>query len=159
FAELKIFSGLNDLKPWDVGYYAEKLKQENFHFSSEDLRPYFQLDKVLAGCFEHFSKLFGLNFKPANKCPVWHEDVKTSGLFDKHNSFVGTLYGDFHPRKGKKDGAWKTSYRSQGLFQGKIERPLIAIVCNFTKPTPDRPSLLTHGEVTTLFHEMGHAIH
>jgi peptidyl-dipeptidase Dcp len=153
--------GLSDIKPWDIAYYAEKLKQKLFDFSSEDLRPYFPLDRVLKGCFEHFTKLFGLEFQDAGKkYPVWHPDVRAFELFDtRSKQFVGTLYGDFHPRTGKKDGAWKTSYRSQGLYLGKVERPVIAIVCNFTKPTPDKPSLLTHGEVTTLFHEMGHAIH
>jgi len=159
FADLKDFADIDDLKPWDVGYYAEKLKQEKFQFSSEDFRPYLQLDRVLSGCFEHFTKLFGLTFKANSDYPTWHKDVKAFDLHDANNNFIGTLYGDFHPREGKKQGAWKTSYRSQGLYKGKIERPVIAIVCNFTKPTPDRPSLLTHGEVTTLFHEMGHAIH
>jgi len=159
FDELTNFADIDDLKPWDVGYYAEKLKQEKFQFSSEDFRPYLQLDKVLDGCFTHFTKLFGLTFKANTDYPVWHKDVKTFDLLDTDNNFVGTLYGDFHPREGKKQGAWKTSYRGQGLYKGKIERPIIAIVCNFTKPTPDKPALLTHGEVTTLFHEMGHAIH
>ncbi len=152
--------GPNPLKPWDVGYYGEKLKQELYHFSSEDLRPYFPLKNVLKGCFSHFSKLFGLRFEPNASYPVWHKDVTSYDLYnDSDNRFIGTLYADFFPRTGKKDGAWKTSYRDQGLFHGKIERPVVAIVCNFTKPTKDTPSLLTHGEVTTLFHEMGHAIH
>lgn len=163
FDTLKSFaagSGLNDLKPWDVGYYSEKLKQSLFAFSSEDLRPYFPLDNVLKGCFTHFTKLFNLAFKPAPHYPVWHEDVKAFDVTDETNgSFVGTFYCDFHPRSGKKDGAWMTSYRDQGAFAGKVQRPVIAIVCNFTKPTKDTPSLLTHDEVLTLFHEMGHAIH
>ncbi|MFN3701020.1 MAG: M3 family metallopeptidase [Alphaproteobacteria bacterium] len=162
--ELKAFArdtdGISDFKPWDATYYSEKLKQKLFDFSSEDLRPYFQLDKVLAGCFEHFTKLFNLSFTASTAYPVWHEDVKVFDVHDKTSGkFIGTLYGDFHPRAGKKDGAWKTSYRDQGLVNGKVERPVIAIVCNFTKPTKERPSLLSHGEVTTLFHEMGHAIH
>ena len=152
--------GVDDLKPWDIGYYSEKLKQKLFDFTSEDFRPYYQLDKVLTGCFDHFSKLFGLKFVETDKYPTWHEDVKTFDVFNtSDDSFVGTLYGDFHPRSGKNQGAWKTSYRDQGIFHGKIERPVVAIVCNFTKPTPDKPSLLTHGEVTTLYHEMGHAVH
>ncbi|MCB1562013.1 MAG: M3 family metallopeptidase [Alphaproteobacteria bacterium] len=152
--------GLDDLKPWDVTYYSEKLKQKLFAFSSEDLRPYFPLERVLEGCFEHFSKLFNVRFEPSNAYPVWHKDVKVFELYDKSDDrFIGTLYGDFFPRSGKKDGAWMTSYRDQGLFRGLIERPVTAIVCNFTKPTADHPSLLTHGEVTTLFHEMGHAMH
>ncbi|MGH1397793.1 MAG: M3 family metallopeptidase [Alphaproteobacteria bacterium] len=150
----------DDLKPWDVGYYSEKLKQSLFDFSSEDFRPYLPLDSVLQGCFTHFSKLFGIMFKPAHGYETWHEDVKTFEVYNQSNgTLVGTLFADFHPRTGKKQGAWKTSYRSQGLYKGKNMRPIIAIVCNFTKPTEDKPSLLTHGEVTTLFHEMGHAVH
>ncbi len=165
--------GLEDLKPWDVGYYSEKLKQKLFEFTSEDFRPYLQLDKVLDGCFKHFEKLFSLSFEQCetyttppppqgggNKYPVWHKDVKVFEVYDTSSRhFVGTLYGDFHPRTGKNQGAWMTSYRDQGLFRGHVERPVIAIVCNFTKPTGTRPSLLTHGEVTTLYHEMGHAVH
>ncbi len=152
--------GIDDLKPWDFGYYSEKLKQKLFDFSSEDLRPYFPLDKVLAGCFDHFSKLFGLEFKAAKGYETWHKDVQVFELFEKQSGdFIGTLFADFHPRTGKKSGAWMTAYRGQGLYNGKVERPVIAIVCNFTKPTADKPSLITHGEVTTLFHEMGHAIH
>ena len=158
FANEQGFDG--DLKPWDVGYYSEKLKQKLFDFSSEDLRPYFQLDKVLNGVFDHFTKLFGLEFKTADNVPTWHKDVTAYEVHDKNNNkFVGLLYADFYPRSGKKQGAWKTSYRDQGLYGGKIKEPIVAIVCNFTKPTKDTPSLLTFGEVTTLFHEMGHAIH
>lgn len=151
---------LDELMPWDISYYAEKLKHKLFEFTSEDFRPYYQLDKVLDGCFNHFSKLFGLKFVQNDSYPKWHKDVKAYDVFNKDDdAFVGTLYGDFHPRTGKNQGAWKTSYRDQGLFNGKIERPIVSIVCNFTKPTGARPSLLTHGEVTTLFHEMGHAVH
>lgn len=159
---LKDFADGIDLKPWDISYYAEKLKQKLFDFTSEDFRPYLQLDNVLTGCFGHFEKLFGITFKPVTDgaYPVWHKDVKAFEVYDtKDNSFIGTLYGDFHPRTGKNQGAWMTTYRNQGLFRGKVERPIIAIVCNFTKPTSSKPSLLTHGEVTTLFHEMGHAVH
>ncbi|MCB1555695.1 MAG: M3 family metallopeptidase [Alphaproteobacteria bacterium] len=150
-----------DLKPWDVGYYSEKLRQSLFDFSDEDLRPYFPLTAVLEGVFAHFSALFHLRFAPAgDKYPVWHPDVKAFEVFDlTDESFLGTLYADFHPRTGKRGGAWKTSYRNAGLFRGKNERPLVSIVCNFTKPTKDKPSLLTHNEVLTLFHEMGHAMH
>tara|TARA_R110002124_G_scaffold129483_1_gene290919 strand:+ start:218421 stop:220457 length:2037 start_codon:yes stop_codon:yes gene_type:complete len=161
--ELKAYAktqGQDDIKPWDASYYTEKLKQERFSFSGEDLRPYFQMNKVLDGAFTHFSKLFGLSFKKNDKYAPWHEDVVTYDVFDsKDDSFIGTLYGDFFPRVGKKPGAWKTSYRDQGLFQGETHRPVIAIVCNFTKPTADKPSLLTHDEVSTLFHELGHAVH
>ncbi len=152
--------GVVDLKPWDVGYYSEKLREEMYHFSGEDFRPYFPLDKVLKGTFDHFSKLFGLKFTAATDLPVWHEDVTAYDVTDvESGAFVGTLYADFYPRAGKKPGAWMTSYRDQGLFRGKVERPVTAIVCNFTKPTGDKQSLLTHDEVLTLFHEMGHATH
>lgn len=163
-ADLKAFAktigGPDEIMPWDVGYYSEKLKQKLFDFSSEDFRPYFPLTETLEGVFGHFTKLFGLTFKKAGNIPVWHEDVVVYEVTDKADGrFIGLLYGDFFPRTGKKQGAWMTSYRSQGLHGGKIMRPLVAIVCNFTKPTKDRPSLITFDEVETLFHEMGHAVH
>ena len=149
----------DDIQPWDIAYYSEKMKEKLFAFSSEDLRPYFPLEPVLKGTFEHFSKLFGITFKPA-KYPVWHDDVMSYDVIDtKTGDFMGLFYADFYPRKGKKPGAWMTSYREQGLFTSGMKRPFIAIVCNFTKPTKDAPSLLTHDEVLTLFHEMGHAMH
>lgn len=158
YAKTQGFDG--ELMPWDASYYSEKLKQDRFKFSGEDLRPYFQMNKVLDGAFTHFSKLFNIRFTKNEGYDVWHKDVVTYDVHDSNdNSFIGTLYGDFFPRTGKKPGAWKTSYRDQGLYQGKVERPVIAIVCNFTKPTADKPSLLTHGEVSTLFHELGHAVH
>ncbi len=152
---------IDDFRPWDFSYYSEKLKQNTFDFSSEDLRPYFQLDKVLNGVFDHFSALFNVRFEQAqDKYDVWHKDVTVFELFDNENdAFIGTLYGDFYPRTGKKPGAWMTSFRDQGLYKGQTERPVTAIVCNFTKPTKDKPSLITHDEVNTLFHEMGHAMH
>ena len=157
FAGESGFSG--KIMPWDVPYYSEKLKQKLFAFSDEDLRPYFPLGPVLEGTFTHFSKLFGIRFTAA-PYPVWHEDVVTYEVTDTQNGeFLGLFYADFYPRKGKKPGAWMTSYREQGLHADGPKRPLVAIVCNFTKPTKDAPSLLTHDEVLTLFHEMGHAMH
>ncbi len=163
-ADLKAFAktmnGPEEIQPWDVGYYSEKLKEKLFDFSGEDLRPYFKLENVLDGVFTHFSKLFGLQFKASDAYPTWHEDVVMYEVFEEgSNRFMGLFYADFYPRKGKKQGAWMTSYRDQGLHGKEVERPIIAIVCNFTKPTKDLPSLLTHDEVLTLFHEMGHAIH
>ncbi|MCK6417346.1 MAG: M3 family metallopeptidase [Alphaproteobacteria bacterium] len=163
-ARLKDFArardGLEDLKPWDVGYYSELLRQSLFNFSSEEVRPYFPLERVLEGCFAHFSALFAMKFVPAQNYALWHPDVKVFEVFDeKSGRFIGTLYTDFYPRIGKKEGAWKSALRNQGLHRGKVERPLVSIVCNFTKPTPEHPSLLTHDEVLTLFHEMGHATH
>lgn len=152
--------GPDDFKPWDVAYYSEKLKEKLYAFSSEELRPYFPLERVLEGVFTHFTKLFGLRFTPSNAYPVWHEDVVAYDVTDdKSGKFMGVFYGDFYPRKGKKAGAWKTAYRNQGLMGGDVQRPVVAIVCNFTKPTKNAPSLLTFDEVTTLFHEMGHATH
>lgn len=163
-ADLKAFaaeSGFKgDIMPWDIAYYSEKLKEKLFQFSSEDFRPYFPLEPVLTGTFEHFSKLFGITFTPSDKYPLWHEDVMTYDVTDsKSGNFMGVFYADFYPRKGKKQGAWMTSYREQGTFTEGMKRPLVAIVCNFTKPTKEAPSLLTHDEVLTLFHEMGHAMH
>ncbi len=157
----KDFGFTEDLCPWDIAYFSEKLKHKLFDFSDEDLRPYFPLQQVLDGTFEHFSKLFGLSFvEVKDKYPVWHPDVKAYDVQEKETGrFMGTFYADFFPRKGKKQGAWMAPQRSQGLYNGHVERPVISIVCNFTKPTPDKPSLLTHNEVLTLFHEMGHAVH
>ncbi|PZO86658.1 MAG: peptidase M3 [Micavibrio aeruginosavorus] len=150
---------MEELKPWDISYYSEKLKEKLFDFSDEDFRPYFPLLPVLEGTFTHFSKLFDITFTAAHY-PVWHEDVVTYEVTDnKTGEFLGLFYADFYPRKGKKPGAWMTSYREQGMFTGGMKRPLVAIVCNFTKPTKEAPSLLTHDEVLTLFHEMGHAMH
>ncbi len=152
--------GPSEIKPWDVGYYSEKMRESLFKFSSEDLRPYFPLDNVLNGVFTHFSRLFGLKFAKNDKYAVWHKDVTAYDVTEESTGrFIGTFFADFFPRKGKKSGAWKTSFRDQGLFNGAVERPIIAIVCNFTKPTKDAPSLLTFDEVSTLFHEMGHAVH
>ncbi|HIL28990.1 MAG TPA: M3 family peptidase, partial [Micavibrio sp.] len=164
FAQLKDFAAKNggpeELRPWDVGYYSEKLRQSLFDFSEEDFRPYFQLDKVIDGIFAHFSKLFNLSFKASEKYSIWHEDVQAFDVYDKtDNSFLGTLYADFFPRQGKRSGAWKSSFRDQGIFGGELQRPVITIVCNFTKPAGDQPALLTHYEVQTFLHEMGHAIH
>jgi len=158
FAKESGFEG--EIKPWDIAYYSEKLKEKLFAFSSEDLRPYFPLEPVLEGTFKHFSKLFGIKFTPSDKYPVWHDDVVTYDVTDeKTGDFMGVFYADFYPRKGKKPGAWMTSYREQGTYTEGMKRPVVAIVCNFTKPTKDAPSLLTHDEVLTLFHEMGHAMH
>lgn len=162
-ADLRVLAradGIDDIKPWDMAYYREKMQQERFRFDSEELRPYFPLQKVLSGTFEHFSKLFGVKFVPNAAYPTWHADVQTFDVVNVDDgAFVGILYADFFPRTGKQPGAWMTSYRDQGLKFGDIKRPIVAIVCNFSKPTADTPSLLTHDEVTTLFHEMGHAMH
>ena len=148
------------LMPWDYGYYSEKLKIAQYDFDEEELRPYFQLEKVVQGAFEHARKLYGLEFKPTKDVPVYHSDVQCfEVLNEKTKEFVGLFYADFFPRKGKRSGAWMTSYRDQGLQEAKICRPHISIVCNFIPPTETKPSLLNMNEVRTLFHEFGHSLH
>jgi peptidyl-dipeptidase Dcp len=150
--------GNTDLKPWDVGYYIEKLKHAEYEFDEEALRPYFPLESVLKGVFEHARRLYGLEFKPNTSVPVYHPDVRAFEVWDGRK-FIGLFYTDFFPRKSKRGGAWMTAFRDQGLFEGKVQRPHISIVCNFTPPTSKTPSLLSYDEVRTLFHEFGHALH
>lgn len=152
--------GVTDFEPWDMAYYTNKYKEESLGFNDEDLRPYYKLENVLDGCFEHASSLFSLRFEENKNYSTYHEDVRAFDVFDTDTGdFVGTLYADFFPRKSKRGGAWETSYRKQGLYKGQVERPVVAISCNFTKPSGKNPSLLTQNEVETLFHEMGHALH
>ncbi len=152
--------GTSEIKPWDFAFYSEKLKEKKYSFNEEELRPYFKLENVIDGVFEHAQKLFGLIFKPVTGIPIYHPDVKTFEVHDQStNEYVGLFYMDFFPRETKKGGAWMTSYRDQGQWAGKVKRPHVSIVCNFTKPTPTKPSLLNYDEVQTLFHEFGHALH
>lgn len=151
--------GLDKLEKWDFAYYSELLKREKYAIDDELLRPYFQLENVVAGVFETSSKLYGLSFKANAEIPVYHPDVKAYEVFDAQGAFVSVFYTDFFPRAGKRNGAWMTSYKGQYKLDGVQERPHISIVCNFTKPTKTKPSLLTFNEVTTLFHEFGHALH
>lgn len=153
--------GLTDVKPWDFAYYSEKLKEKKYSFNEEDLRPYFKLETVVEGVFEHARRLYGLVFKEAPaEVKGYHPDVKAYEVFDEETGkYISLLYTDFFPRATKKGGAWMTSYRDQGLHSGQVQRPHISIVCNFTQPTPTKPSLLSYDEVTTLFHEFGHALH
>jgi peptidyl-dipeptidase Dcp len=161
--ELRVYArktdGIMDYQKWDNMYYAEKLKNEKFQVNDEMLRPYFKLEKVIDGVFQVANKLFGLSFKQRSDIPVYHTDVKTYEVLDENNKHVAVFYADFHPRAGKRNGAWMTSFRGQKIINGDNIRPHIAIVCNFTKPTPTKPSLLGFQEVTTLFHEFGHALH
>jgi peptidyl-dipeptidase Dcp len=153
---------LVDLMPWDFAYYSEKLKEAKFKFSDEELRPYFKLENVVQGVFAHATKLYGLKFDKLGKdeiVPKYHFEVETYKVTDAKNNYVGLFYTDFFPRETKRDGAWMTTYRDQGFFMGQVRRPHVSIVCNFTKPTPNKPSLLTYDEVLTLFHEFGHALH
>lgn len=162
--ELKIFAKAQDkvieVKPWDIAYYSEKLKEEKYAFNEEDLRPYFQLDQVVQGVFEHARKLYGIVFKLNQEVEPYHPDVKVYDILEeKTGRYIGLFYTDFFPRETKKGGAWMTSYRDQGLYRGTVRRPHISIVCNFTKPTETKPALLNYDEVRTLFHEFGHALH
>lgn len=163
FAELTAFAkeldGIDRLEKWDGGYYSEKLKQKLFDFDDEKLKPYFKLENVQQGAFTVAEKLFGLTFKEVFNIDKYHEDVQTFEVLDFEGNLVAIFYSDFFPRKGKRNGAWMTSFKPQYIKDGKNERPHVSIVCNFTKPTPTKPSLLTFNEVTTLFHEFGHALH
>ena len=150
---------IDQLQKWDGAYYSEKLKKELFDLDQEILKPYFKLENVIDGVFEVATRLFDLHFKEVFNVEKYHEDVKTYYVTDKEGNYVSLFYADFHPRKGKRNGAWMTSYKSQQIKNGVNERPHVSIVCNFTKPTKTKPSLLTFNEVTTLFHEFGHALH
>jgi len=163
FAQLAAFAkeldGIEQLEKWDGAYYSEKLKQQLFSLDDEILKPYFQLEKVLDGAFMVAQKLYGITFEAIFEVDKYHEDVKTYEVKDEDNQLVAVFYADFFPRKGKRNGAWMTSFKSQYIKKGINERPHISNVCNFTKPTETKPSLLTFNEVTTLFHEFGHALH
>ena len=147
-----------DIQRWDYSYYSEKLKEDKYAFNGEMLRPYFQLDKVRDGIFKLYEMLYGLTFKENNKIQIYHPDVKAYEVFDG-NRFMGVLYLDMYPRASKRGGAWKTSFRGQYRENGVDTRPLIQVVCNFSKPVGDTPSLLSFDEVETFLHETGHAIH
>jgi len=151
--------GIEQLEKWDGAYYSEKLKQQLFNLDDEKLKPYFQLEKVLAGAFTIAQKLYGLTFTEIFDIDKYHEEVTTYEVKDQNGNLVSIFYADFFPRKGKRNGAWMTSFKSQYIKDGVNERPHISNVCNFTKPTETKPSLLTFNEVTTLFHEFGHGLH
>jgi len=163
FAELTAFAqkldGIDQIEKWDGAYYSEKLKQQLFNLDDEILKPYFQLEKVLDGAFTIAQKLYGITFKEIFDIDKYHEEVKTYEVKDEDNQLVAIFYADFFPRKGKRNGAWMTSFKSQYILVNINERPHISNVCNFTKPTETKPSLLTFNEVTTLFHEFGHGLH
>ena len=147
------------VEAWDFSYYGEKLKNEKFSINDELLKPYFKLENVLGGAFQIAEKLYDITFHKREDIPTYHKDVMTYEVKDKDNNFVSLFYADFFPRDGKRAGAWMTSFRGQNKYDNKNQRPFISIVCNFTKPTETKPSLLTFNEVVTLFHEFGHALH
>ena len=156
--ELAKADGVEDLQSYDHAYYAEKLRKQKFDLNDEELKPYFQLEAVQDAVFGLAKTLFGLEFKETHDIPKYHNEVKTYEIFE-NGKFKALLYADYFPRKGKRAGAWMTSYKSQYKKGGENSRPHISVVCNFTKPTKDTPSLLTFQEVTTMFHEFGHALH
>lgn len=163
FKELEEFAkdleGIEKLQKWDAAYFGEKLKQKLFDLDDEQLKPYFELNNAIQGVFMVAERLYGLKFKEVFDVDTYHPEVKTYKVIDENGKDVSLFYADFHPREGKRGGAWMTSYKPQYRKSEKNERPHISIVCNFTKPTEDEPSLLTFNEVTTLFHEFGHALH
>lgn len=155
----KKLDGIDVLQKWDFAYYSEKLKKEKFEVDDELLKPYFQLEKVVQGVFSTAGKLFELEFIQNENIPVYHPEVRAYEVRNKQGEHIAVFYADFFPRAGKRNGAWMTSFRGQKKNVYINQRPHVSIVCNFTKPTPTKPSLLTFNEVTTLFHEFGHALH
>ncbi|MDR0370504.1 MAG: M3 family metallopeptidase [Prevotellaceae bacterium] len=147
------------LEAWDWWFYTEKLRKEKFDLDEEAIRPYFKLENVRQGAFDLAGKLWGLQFRKLMDMPIYHPDVEAFEVSDTNGSLIGIFYTDYFPRKGKKVGAWMSSFREQYKKEGVDHRPIVVNVCNFTKPTADTPSLLTMDEVTTLFHEFGHALH
>lgn len=148
------------LMPWDFSYYAEKLKNKKFNLDEEALRPYFELSKVKEGVFGLATRLYGITFRENKDIPVYHPDVQAYEVFDKDGSYLAVLYTDFHPRAGKRSGAWMTEYKEQWIDEnGNNSRPHVSVTMNFTKPTAEKPTLLTFSEVTTFLHEFGHALH
>ena len=148
-----------EIMPWDFSFYSEKLRAEKYDLRDEHLKPYFQLDHCINAIFDLANKLYGLTFSEISDIPVYHQDVKVYDVKDKDGSHLALFYADFFPRESKRGGAWMTEFRGQRFYNGIDERPLISIVTNFTKPTADTPSLITHDEFTTLLHEFGHALH
>lgn len=158
--ELRAFAHQDDLKPWDFALHSEKLQQQKYQLDDEKLRAYFKLENVVDGVFEVARRLYGLVFQRRTDLPVYHPDVQVFEARNESNGeFIGLFYADFFPRPSKRNGAWMTTFRNQGLFEGKVVRPHVSIVCNLTKPTSTRPSLLTLDEVRTVFHEFGHSLH
>jgi peptidyl-dipeptidase Dcp len=148
------------MMPWDTAFYSHKLQLEKYNIDSEMLRPYLELSKVIKGVFALANRLYGITFKENKDIPVYHPDVKAYEVFDNDGSFLAVFYADFHPRKGKQGGAWMTEYQGQSINnRGENIRPHVSVVMNLTKPTEDKPALLTLGEVETFLHEFGHSLH
>ena len=148
------------VEPWDFSYYSHKLQMERYNLDAEMLRPYFELKNVIKGVFGLATTLYGITFKENTDIPVYHPDVKAYEVFDKDGSYLAVLYADFYPRKGKQGGAWMTEFQGQWIDRkGNNVRPHVSVVMNFTKPTAEKPALLTLGEVETFLHEFGHSQH
>lgn len=151
---------IRNLQPWDFSYFSHKLQLKKYNLDAEMLRPYFELSKVIDGVFGLATRLYGITFKENKGIPVYHPDVKAYEVFDEDGSYLAVLYADFHPRKGKQGGAWMTEYQGQWIDRKGVNvRPHVSLVMNFSKPTEDKPALLTLGEVETFLHEFGHALH
>ena len=148
------------MEPWDVGYYSQLLKKKKYDLDPEMLRPYLELGNVIKGVFGLATRLYGITFKENKDIPVYHPDVKPYEVYDKDGSYLAVLYVDFHPRKGKRDGAWMTEFQGQWIERdGTNVRPHASLVMNFSKPTKDKPALLRLSEVETFLHEFGHSLH
>ena len=165
--ELSVEDGL---QPWDTAFYSHKLQMKKYNIDAEMLRPYFQLDKVIDGVFGLANRLYGITFKENKNISVYHSDVKAFEVFDRDGSFLAVFYADFHPRKGKQGGAWMTEYQGQWMEREDVHKPFgagnctnvrphVSVVMNLTKPTAEKPALLTLGEVETFLHEFGHSLH
>jgi peptidyl-dipeptidase Dcp len=148
-----------EIMPWDLSYYSEKLKASKYNLDDEMTRPYFQLENVVEGVFKLSNILYGLNYELQTDVPLYHPDVKAYKVTGENGGFIALLYVDFFPRAGKSGGAWMTNFREQSNVDGKEQRPIVSLVCNFTKPTESKPSLLTFSEVETFLHEFGHGLH
>ena len=148
-----------DLQPWDWSFYSEKLKDAKYSVSDELVRPYFELENVKKGVFGLATDLYGITFKKNTKIQVYHPEVEAFDVLDENGNFLAVLYTDFHPREGKRQGAWMSEFKGQYVEKGKDSRPFVTIVMNFTRPTETEPALLTFDEVETFLHEFGHALH
>ncbi len=148
------------MRPWDSGFYSHKLQMKKYNLDAEMLRPYFELSNVIKGVFGLANRLYGITFQENKEIPVYHPDVKAFEVFDKDGSFLAVFYADFHPRKGKQGGAWMTEYQGQFIDKKGVNiRPHVSVVMNLTKPTEEKPALLTLSEVETFLHEFGHSLH
>lgn len=149
-----------ELRPWDFSFYSHKLQMERYNIDSEMLRPYFELSRVIDGVFGLANRLYGITFRENSDIPVYHPDVRAYEVFDRDGSYLAVFYADFHPRKGKQGGAWMTEFQGQWIDRKGVNvRPHVSVVMNLTKPTDEKPALLTLGEVETFLHEFGHSLH